>query len=864
MPLASGEHLGPYEILALVGAGGMGEVYSARDTRLGRTVAVKRTHDSFSDRFQREARAISSLNHPNICQLYDVGPNYLVMEFVDGGPVGAVDAPRTLLDLAVQMADGLSAAHNAGIIHRDLKPDNILVTRDGRVKIVDFGLATERVSLAGSGEAASTRTGTAPGTILGTIAYMSPEQARGDTTLTAQSDQFALGLILYELSSGRRAFQRSSTAETLTAIIREDPDSLPTATPAPLRWVIERLLAKDPGDRYDSTRDLYRELRLIRDRLSEATTASALPVVGMKRASAMKRVMLAAAVGGGVLVGAAGATWLAARWAVDTSAVDLSGFRFRPIATDAVRETDPSWAPDGKSIVYIAPVNGVSQVFTRSIAAGDAAQITRGATGARNPSWSPDGASIYFNAAGALWVVSSAGGSPDRVVERAGQYSIHPDGRTILFQRGGSLWIGARGDEPREFARSEPASSIPGVQSLGGFSPDGSRLAYLSAEDVVIAPYPTGAPQRYTVAAVQAASWMPDSRRLVLTRIFGPESHAFSLLDARTGDTRDFYVSPEAMMSAAVSRDGNTVAYVAGRIQWNIIEVSTSDGRVRVLQAPGGISQFPSWAPGGTRYRFTTYRGGRWSIEEASVAEQLPRRLVEVGKGHVGFLQSGPDGRQFTFLLLDAARQRLMLANASGRMSPLDPRARGETSNAAWSPDGHYVIYARTIQGQRSEVARIRPGSVGEPEILATYPAGDAGRIRLPVAWSPDGRVILARSRSGQIFLVASDFTSERPLPSQHLGGGPLGFSKDGRGVVSLYRNTSGSGAPWQLWSVEIATSRETLLAEIDLPVSVTAADGFSLHPDGTRFITSVQQWPTDIWMLEGFARRPQSSGTVQ
>src|ERR1700691_1484431 len=191
MDLQPGAKLGPYEILSRLGIGGMGEVWKARDTRLDRTVAIKVSREKFSDRFNREARAVAALNHPNICQLYDVGPDYLVMEFVEGAPIASVDTTRKLLDIAVQIADGLAAAHAAGIIHRDLKPDNILITREGRVKILDFGLA--KIVTAGSPGDDATRamTRTEAGATIGTIAYMSPEQARGSADLSAQSDQFS-------------------------------------------------------------------------------------------------------------------------------------------------------------------------------------------------------------------------------------------------------------------------------------------------------------------------------------------------------------------------------------------------------------------------------------------------------------------------------------------------------------------------------------------------------------------------------------------------------------------------------------------------------------------------------------------------
>jgi eukaryotic-like serine/threonine-protein kinase len=334
-PLERGERLGPYEILGSIGAGGMGHVYKARDTRLNRLVAIKQSATEFSDRFEREARAVAALNHPNICQLYDVGPAYLVMEFVDGRPLAPVEGTRKVLDVAVQIADGMSAAHAAGIVHRDLKPDNIVVTTDGRVKILDFGIAK---TVESADRPQQTRTSlTDAGSAIGTAHYMSPEQARGLATIGPQSDQFSFGLILYELVAGRKAFARESSAETLSAIIRDDTPPLPASVPAPLRWIIERLLAKDPAERYDSSRDLYRELKQLRDRLSDTTA----PLTGVTAAGAtaaprsrIRRSLpvFAALVLAGV--GAAGLTWrLAPRGA--PGANDLSAYRFTPISLAA-------------------------------------------------------------------------------------------------------------------------------------------------------------------------------------------------------------------------------------------------------------------------------------------------------------------------------------------------------------------------------------------------------------------------------------------------------------------------------------------------------------------------------------------------
>jgi serine/threonine protein kinase len=296
--LKAGMRLGPYEIESRLGAGGMGEVWKARDTRLGRSVAVKVSKTEFSERFEREARAVASLNHPNIAQIYDVGENYLVMEFVDGVPLRPPDEMRKLLDIALQIADGLSAAHAAGIVHRDLKPANILLTRDGRIKILDFGLAKR--------EFATNAPLTIAGTIVGTVDYMSPEQARG-LELDHRSDQFSFGLILYELATGKRAFQRESAAETMTAIIHDEAEPLPSAVPAPLRWTIERCLGKDPDHRYDSTRDLYRELRQTREGSSQTPGQTSAVVRAPRGARSRWTALALAAITAGAFLG----MWLA-------------------------------------------------------------------------------------------------------------------------------------------------------------------------------------------------------------------------------------------------------------------------------------------------------------------------------------------------------------------------------------------------------------------------------------------------------------------------------------------------------------------------------------------------------------------------
>ena len=411
MALLANARLGPYEIRSALGAGGMGEVYRARDTRLNRDVAIKilREDDAGSvgsrSRFEREARAIAALNHPNIVAVYDfgvdAGQQYIVSELVEGeslrGLLTGKPVPiRKLLDIATQVADGLAAAHAAGVVHRDLKPENIMLARDGRVKILDFGLARQVkvVGQTGGGNGANSDTTvtfasasdesenlTEAGTVLGTASYMSPEQALGKQT-DFRSDQFSFGLILHELDSGKRAFAKGSKVETMAAIVREEAPPMNEKAPPPLRWIVDRCLAKEPEQRYESTRDLFRELRDLRDHFSDAHTSAVLAPVAPKKRSRWK---MPAALAAALLLGVILTYLLVPR------GQNIGNYRYTPIARDARAQV---WSPDGKAFAYASTVNGTAQVFLRYLNSPVPFQLTHEKDWVFPKGWSSDGSHV--------------------------------------------------------------------------------------------------------------------------------------------------------------------------------------------------------------------------------------------------------------------------------------------------------------------------------------------------------------------------------------------------------------------------------------------------------------------------------------
>ncbi len=469
MALTPGVRLGPYEIVSALGAGGMGQVWKARDTRLGRIVAIKVSSAEFSDRFAREARAIAALNHPHICALHDVGPDYLVMEYVEGQQLEGPLPLDQVLTLAIQLAGALEVAHRKGITHRDLKPANILMTKSG-IKVLDFGLAKiERTS-----DAVANDDTVAPltqeGVILGTLPYMAPEQVQGHVT-DARADIFSFGCVIYEMLTGTRAFSGANNALVMAAILDREPPPAPEVTPPALEWVLRRCLAKDPDERWQTARDLRASLERVSNSAADVTTT---PTSG--HASRM---------------------WVTGAVVATLAALVVSTIHFReqPPATPVTRlsmtppdgqtlkvfQTPPAMSPDGRHVVFATTSDeGKSQLWLRSLDALTA-QPLADTDDAIFPFWSPDNTSIGFFAGGKLNRLNVSGGPATALADapqgRGGTWS---PGGVIVFAPtvyGGLFQVAASGGVVTPAVRIEPGAPS---RKWPSFLPDGRHFLYLS------------------------------------------------------------------------------------------------------------------------------------------------------------------------------------------------------------------------------------------------------------------------------------------------------------------------------------------------------------------------------------------------
>ena len=893
---------GPYKILAVLGQGGGGTVYRAWDPRLEREVALKVLHERSDDdparahRFMAEARAASALNHPNIVTVFDAafdgGTPYIVSELIDGRTLrdeicnGAV-LPKRLLDLGTQIADGLAAAHDASIVHRDLKPENIMVTRAGRVKIVDFGLADPRGIRARSEPAdlGDLQTGTDLGLRAGTIPYMSPEQARGATT-GYRSDQFSFGLILFEMATGRRAFNRDTPAATLDAIINDEPQHvsvLDARMPVLFRWIVERCLAKDAAERYGITADLHRDLKTLRDRFSELLPIAAAPTA--TTGTFWKRGLLATAI---IAAFGAGAMLFAP---AEPQEKDVGALQFTPFTTDPGFEGSPAWSPDGQTIAYVADVNDTLQIFSRRISSAGSAQITQAPYDCKYPFWSPDGKRIYYVSLArdreSIWSVGAAGGTPHVVIENATRGAIAPDGGTIAFLRdqqpddivgASSLWLSTSNGVETRYA---PFDDVRWVEGALSFSPDGSKIGLSVVPRSInlqsgargwqfwVVPLSGGQPYRRlhswsdAVPRVTSFTWMPDSRHIVLglTSLSTPGSHLW-IADLERDQAWSLTRGQGSESYPSSSPDGSHILFASGEPDYDVVETPLDGGGTRPLLATARDESDPVWSPDGNLFAYVTDRSGPDEIwlrtRDGHSGDRPLIRQSDFGDDDrtimLGSPSFSPDGQRIAYQR-NAYKPiwplRIWISQvAGGPPVPLLPASHeGYQGAPSWSPDGQWVAYTEWTDRQW-KLAKVRVGSGEAPVVLRSD-----GIPNATPSWSPNDDWITWETKEGFI-LVSPDGKQQRVLSDDHWL--VHTWSKDGSRIFGIRETEQ---LRLSLAAVDARTGNQRIVADLGpSPPVNNPVKGLSMSPDGLTVVTSLVRLRGDLWSIGDVRWRDASS----
>jgi Tol biopolymer transport system component len=893
MPLAPGTRLGPYEIAEALGAGGMGEVYRARDARLDRIVAVKvlpggtAGDRQFRDRFEREARAASALNHANILSVFDVGRqddiDYLVTELVDGvtlrerltdGPL----APRDVVHVGAQIADGLAAAHAAGLVHRDLKPDNVMVIRDGRVKILDFGLAK---LLRDDGSDQATRAGiTQTGLLVGTMGYVSPEQVRG-LPADARSDLFGLGVVLYEIATGQRAFSRPTTIETLNAILKEDVPDLPEALPAGLRQIIEHCLEKEPARRFQSAPDVAFALRSF-----GSTSGTRIPPPEASRPGARpsRSKWLALPIAGAVLVAAGMA--LAPR--TPAPSFDLAAIRLSPLAVEPARETLPAFAPDGRSVAYAREVEpGVEEIVLRSDQASAPTVLARGLQKVWQIFWAPDGGRLYFGERGALKSVSAVGGEVREEMQRVHAAALAPDGRTFAIVRTTSTSSKSIGnarlftgplDRLREYEPSPLIVRDSCEPNVLRFSPDGTKILLWFAcgdPEMLIVPAPDhegrGGPGRKVFpgrtslpstggmddSLIYGADWLSDSRHVVLAL-----RGSLWLGDSTSGSLERITTGTTPVIQPSVSRN-DTIAFVDYVRDHEVMELPVEGGSPRVAVSSSLYDGSAIWSPVGDRLAYVADRGRGDEIWLRGSSELAERRVFGLGDFRdrrpdvIRGLAFSPDAQWLAFTgfsnqpVLTGDIWIVPVTGGAPRLiSPPDALA----TRASWSPDGRSMAM-EIVRDQSRELWVVGVGTSAPPRRLE-LPAG-VGPWHSE--WSPTGEWIAGIARPGQeTFLVNPTSGETRMLPS--LVYQPRAWSRDGKTIYTVTTD-----APSELRALDVASGAIRTVTRYNTRVRLEEEWGgtlrLSLDPTGRRFVSTSFADRSNIWALTGLGASRREDG---
>ena len=861
MPLTPGSRLGPYEIIAALGAGGMGEVYRARDARLGREVAVKvLPADLSSDqdrvrRFEQEARSASGLDHPNIITIHDIGSAdstlYIAMQYVDGKTLRELLASgplptKKVLDISVQIAEGLAKAHAAGIVHRDLKPENVMVSKDGFVKILDFGLAklTAPPSEEQLSEGPTAMAGTRPGLVMGTVGYMSPEQASGKS-LDFRSDQFSFGSILYELATGKRAFQRNTTAETLTAIIREEPEPVGAVNPkapAPLRWIVERCLAKEPEERFETTRDLARDLASIRDHLSDAVVVSGEAQAAPPTARRMRRWPLL--LGAGLLVAVALGSFSLGKKAEKTEPPSFHQLTFRRGTISSAR-----FAPDGQTVLYGASLEGrPTEIFVSRPESPESRPF--GMPGASVLAVSKSGELAVslgqhvvapFIASGTLARMSVAGGAaPREILEDVQWADWAPDGASLAIVHE------IAGRSRLEYPIGTVLYETAGWISHPRVSPRGDDVAYIDhparGDDggtIGVAGH-SGKPRKISdpFESAQGLSWSPGgevwftaaksggNRALYATSLSGRQR----LISRVTGilTLQDVSQGGRALMTHDVSRT-ELLGRPAGEpkekdlswLDWSNASDISADGKTILFSESG--------EGGGSGYSIYVRR------TDGSPA-------VRLGEGYAQRLS--PDGRWVLAIThISSDPQVVLYPMGAGEAKALS--REGLVAQAAdWLPDGKQILVTASEPGHGSRLF-LRDVSGGKPRAIS--PEGYRNFLR---AVSPDGKLVAVRGPDQRLYLYPIAGGEPSAISGLTPEDTPTGWSSDAR-FIYVYRRRE---LPAKVYRLEVATGRKELWREL---MPSDAAGVFNIAPplvtpDGKAYAYAYIRTLSDLYLVEG------------
>jgi Tol biopolymer transport system component/predicted Ser/Thr protein kinase len=858
MSLSPGTKLGPYEVIAPLGVGGMGEVYRARDPRLGRDVAIKVSAAQFTERFEREARAVAALNHPNICTLYDVGPKYLVMELVEGVPLKGPLPVEKAVEYAGQILDALDAAHRKGITHRDLKPANILVTKQG-IKLLDFGLAKQQGTSLGEHGATLTRALTSEGQILGTLQYMSPEQLQGKDA-DARSDIFAFGCVLYEMLSGKRTFEGSSAASVIAAILEREPAPL-DVTP-PLDRIIRTCLAKNPDDRFQTAREV---------KLALEWSASAPVETGAVTTRKVRPWpwMVAA-------VATAAALAIAGMWAVPY-------FRHTPpveeraISLSLNPPEDGQFvfgnsvggialSPDGRTATFVAARDGNILLWVMELDGSPATSLP-GTEGAAYPFWSPDNGSIAFFSRGKLRRVERRGGEPlpicDVTIGRGGVWmsdhrilygsltaglfvvpdsagtplslttpdtsrgeishrwpQVLPGGRFLYWVQSGKA--DTQGIYAASLARPTEAKMLVSANANGLFAPGGDGRGYLlwlrggtlvAREFDLVTLTLTGETHQIAdpVTSVSITNQMnvavSAGGLLLYSAINKPRQFTWIDRAAPGKKPLDVIGEPGEYGAFRLSPDRRRIAATRDRPGGpDICLLEVERGVANPFTFPPDSFIYPIWSPTGLAVLFTSY-STRNLYRKDSDGAGAERRLTQSPNSQYAADWSG-DGRWILYWEIAPNTQRdLWVQPMTPEGEPAtDAKPRRYLSTAAnesWGrfspePSPHWVAYQSDESGPFEVYIDAFPQPRGKKRISTaggTYPL-----------WGPEGRELFYVSPDSKVMVVDLKVTADSvkpsaprelfPLPAVDMGYSAYDVTPDGQRFLVLATPEHGASQP--------------------------------------------------------------------